>query len=302
MQMTRLFEIVYILLEKKCVTAKELAERFGVSARTVYRDVEALSVAGIPVYATRGKGGGIRLTENFVLDKSLLSASEQSEVLAALSAVAVTQTGESALNKLGGLFRKSAANWIEIDFSDWAHSDRDAFALLKRAILEQKRVSFDYFSSSGEMTARYAEPLMLWFKHRGWYLRAFCLERNAERLFKLSRIKRLRVLAEGFAPREEVAGANEPLARAAAYIKLKLRIAPAMLYRVYDEFDESMIEANDDGSFTCETAFPEDEWVYGYILSFGPHAEVLEPQYVRENIIARLRRNLSVYSSNFDNG
>ncbi len=294
MQMTRLFETLYVLLEKRSVTAKELAERFGVSVRTVYRDVEALSIAGIPVYAARGKGGGIRLTENFVLDRSLLSASEQSEVLAALRALPAAQT-DSVMNKLGGLFRQSAGNWIEIDFSDWADSDREAFALLKRAILERRLVAFDYFSSSGEKTTRVAEPMMLWFKHRNWYLRAFCRERNAERLFRLSRIKRLKMLEEAFAPRETVYAAEEPV-RTEPYIRLKLRIAPEMLFRVYDEFDESMIAQNEDGSYTCEAAFPEDEWVYGYIFSFGPFAEVLEPDFVRESVITRLRANLNVYA------
>ncbi len=295
MQMMRLFETVYLLLEKRSVTAKELAERFGVSARTVYRDIEALSIAGIPVYATRGKGGGIRLSENFVLDRSLLSASEQSEVLAALRALPAEQT-DSILNKLGGLFRQSAANWIEIDFSDWSYSDREMFALIKCAILERRLVSFDYYSTSGEKTLRVAEPMMLWFKHKSWYLRAFCLKRNAERLFKLSRVKRLRVLAEGFSQREAVHTEDKPDSSADYYIRLKLRIAPEMLFRVYDEFGESMISQNEDGSFTCEAVFPEDEWVYGYIFSFGPSAEVLEPASVRENIISRLRANLDIYT------
>ncbi len=293
MQMTRLFETLYLLLERRSVTAKELAERFGVSVRTVYRDIEALSIAGIPVYAMRGKGGGIRLSDNFVLDRSLLSASEQSEVLAALRALPAAQA-DSVLNKLGGLFRQSAANWIEIDFSDWAYSDRETFALLKSAILEPRLVAFDYYSSAGEMTKRVAEPMMLWFKHRSWYLRAFCRARNAERLFKLSRIKRLRVTAEGFTPREAALSPAEP-ARAAQYIKLKLRLVPEMLFRVYDEFDESMIVQNEDGSFTCEAVFPEDEWVYGYISSFGHYAEVLEPASVRKNVIERLRANLNLY-------
>ncbi len=294
MQMTRLFETLYLLLEKRSVTAKELAERFGVSVRTVYRDIEALSIAGIPVFAMRGKGGGIRLSEKYVLDRSLLSASEQSEVLAALKALPA-EAG-SVLNKLGGLFRQSAVNWIEIDFSDWSYSDRETFALIKRAILERRLVSFDYFATSGEKTSRTAEPMMLWFKHRSWYLRAFCHIRNAERLFRLSRIKRLKLLPEGFAPREAASAAVEPDARAALYIELKLRIDPAMLYRVYDEFDESMITQNEDGSFTCAASFPEDEWIYGYIFSFGPYAEVLEPEFVRENVIKRLRAGLKEYT------
>lgn len=84
MQLSRLFELVYLLLDRKGMTADELAEHFEVSRRTIYRDVDTLAQAGIPIYAERGKGGGIRLTEQFVLNKSVLSAEERRSLLAAL--------------------------------------------------------------------------------------------------------------------------------------------------------------------------------------------------------------------------
>ena len=73
MQINRLFEIVYILLEKEKVTARELAERFEVSTRTVYRDIEALSGAGIPVYMSKGKGGGVSLLRGFNLNNAVIT-------------------------------------------------------------------------------------------------------------------------------------------------------------------------------------------------------------------------------------
>ena len=87
MQINRLFEIVYILLERKTITAKELAERFEVSTRTIYRDIEILSQAKIPVYANKGNGGGIGLLEDYVLDKSVLSEEEQNQILFALQSM-----------------------------------------------------------------------------------------------------------------------------------------------------------------------------------------------------------------------
>ena len=85
MQIHRLFEIVYLLLDTPNITARQLAERFEVSERTIYRDVDVLSGAGIPVYAAKGKGGGIRLLPDFLLDKSLLSREEQNRLLAGLA-------------------------------------------------------------------------------------------------------------------------------------------------------------------------------------------------------------------------
>lgn len=77
MKNSRLFKILYLLVERRSVTARELAERLEVSERTIYRDVDALSAAGIPVFTQKGQGGGIRLMEQFVLDRALLSQEEQ---------------------------------------------------------------------------------------------------------------------------------------------------------------------------------------------------------------------------------
>ena len=84
MQENRLFKIVYYLLERGKSTAPELAERFEVSIRTIYRDLDAISAAGIPIYAIQGKGGGISLLQNYVLDKSILSDQEKEKILMAL--------------------------------------------------------------------------------------------------------------------------------------------------------------------------------------------------------------------------
>jgi len=108
MQIDRLFEIVYYLLSKKTVTAKELAERFDVSKRTIYRDINILSISGIPIYTSSGNGGGIGLLKEFVLDKSILSEREQKEILSALQGLSMVKTEETGqvLQKLGILFNR----------------------------------------------------------------------------------------------------------------------------------------------------------------------------------------------------
>lgn len=297
MQIARLFEIVYILLDKKFVTAAELAERFEVSPRTVYRDIDTLAEAGIPVYASKGRGGGIRLTDSFVLNKSLLSEKEQNEILTALQALRVTQYSDGeVLDKLGTLFQKSASNWIEVDFSDWGNTDRETFEKIKRAILERRLVTFDYYSSYGEKTERTVEPILLWFKHRSWYLRAFDLDKQDERVFKLTRIKRPELPGDTFDSRPHPEKPRIPAVKQGkGMVTVKLRVDSSQLYRVYDEFDESMITRDSDNCFVCEATFPEDEWVYGFILSFGHFAEVLEPPHIRGIIKERLEDTLKKY-------
>ena len=90
MRESRLFRIVYYLLEHGKVTAPELAQKMEVSVRTVYRDIDAISSAGIPVYAVQGKGGGISLLDNYTLEKSLLSLQEREQILMALQGMNVT--------------------------------------------------------------------------------------------------------------------------------------------------------------------------------------------------------------------
>lgn len=298
MQIARLFKIVYILMDKKSVTASELAARFEVSTRTVYRDIDVLAAAGIPVYSSKGKGGGIRLTDSFVLNKSLLSENEQNDILAALVAMGAARYpgGAEVLDKLGSIFKKSASHWIEVDFSDWSHEDNETFELLKNAILNKKLATFDYYSSYGEKTVRTVEPLLLWFKHKNWYLKAFDREKQDERVFKLSRLKRLSLTGEAFEPRTRPENTDVPREkRHTEMVTVRLKVDASQLYRVYDEFDESMIQRADDGSFICEATFPEDEWVYGFILSFGHFAKVLEPAHIRDSVKERLKNSMSLY-------
>ena len=106
MQESRLFKIVYHLLNKGHATAPELAKKMEVSVRTIYRDIEALSEAGIPVYTEAGRGGGIYLMSDFVLGKAMLSEKEKKELLAALQSLTVTGDTypDSLLEKLSALF------------------------------------------------------------------------------------------------------------------------------------------------------------------------------------------------------
>lgn len=165
MQESRLFRIVYYLLDKGKSTAPELAEKFEVSVRTIYRDIDIISSMGIPIYATQGKGGGITLLDNFVLDKTLLSTREKEQILMALQGMIATEqnNADELLRKLGSLFQSKNTNWIEVDFSNWVKNNpgQDIFNLIKSAIFSRNVISFQYFGSNRESTQRRVEPLRL---------------------------------------------------------------------------------------------------------------------------------------------
>lgn len=296
MQSNRLFEIIYILLNKKMTTAKELAGHFGVSQRTIYRDVDTLSLAGIPVYAEKGKGGGIRLLPDFVFDKSILSEAEQNEILSALQGLYRVENAETdqVLKKLSTIFNKSAVTWLEVDFTEWGFQNSEAFHDFKTAILERRIAEFEYYSTYGEKTIRRVEPLLLWFKSKAWYLKGFCLARQDMRLFKLSRVRNLTVTDETFSERNLLAAQPNPVdERQKRDVTLTLKIAPEMTYRVLDDFGEA--EKQPDGSFIVTVTWPEDDWVYGSILSYGEYIEVLEPAYIREIIKNKLLKTARIY-------
>jgi predicted DNA-binding transcriptional regulator YafY len=293
MQMNRLFEIVYILLNKKTTTAKELAEKFEVSVRTIYRDIDMLSSVGIPIYASQGKGGGISLLEDYILNKSVLSEEEQNEILFALQSLTVTQNPETdrVLSKLSSLFNKSKTNWIEVDLSPWGSdkNKRCEFTLLKDAILNHQIVEFTYFNSSGEKSTRKVEPLKLIFKVNAWYLKGFCLTKDEYRTFKISRMFHVEITQESFKYRSpDEVSIDEKDQNSQNWIHVQLLISPQGAYRVFEEFTENEIIKNQDGTFIVETSLPEGEWLLHYILSFGTNIEVLAPENIREMIQGKL--------------
>ena len=304
MQTSRLFEIIYILLHKKSVTAKELAAQFGVSTRTIYRDVDTLSLAGIPVYTEKGKGGGISLLPNFVLSKSILSEHEQHEILSALQGLSHLQVGDAGhvLQKLSAIFNKTAANWLKVDFSEWGFRDGHIFDGFKAAILERKVAEFDYYSTYAEKTRRRVEPIQLWFKARAWYLKAFCYLRQDVRSFRLSRVRDLAITDDIFGERNLLAPPQckpipDPIQsqKQKDDVRLRLKIAPEMTYRVFDEFDWDRAEQLPDGSHIVSAIWPEDDWLYSKILSFGPYAEVLEPEHLKVIIRNKAKEILDKY-------
>ena len=236
MSQARLFEMVYLLLERGKMSAPELAERFEVSVRTIYRDVDALSAAGVPVYTLPGRNGGVALMDHYVLNKAAFSESEQAQLLTALHSLAGNPGlgADEALDKLSGLFRREQPRWLEVDLRRWGDKagDHAAFDSLRDAILARRVITFTYAGSYGETAPRQVLPAKLVFKGQAWYLQGFCLDRQNYRPIKLSRIRELTVTERTFptplAPPPIDSGGKE----AWPSVRLVLRLSPALAFRV----------------------------------------------------------------------
>ena len=295
MKQKRLFGIIYLLLSKKTMTAKELSEYFEVSTRTIYRDIESLREINIPIYMSKGKNGGIFLMDHYKFDKSLLTNEEQDEILFSLQGMNQLQVDHHHIyEKLKNLFAKDDDSWFDVDFSVWGKSEthNQVFELTKRAILNKNVVEFSYFNSYGTKTIRKVEPLKLCFRYNSWYLCGFDQDKKDYRFFKMMRMKDFKVLNQNFARTIDID--FEKKDKPPKMVKLVLQIDKCLAYRVYDEFDELWITETDNG-FIVNVEFPFNDWIYGYILSFGDHITVLEPSFVKREIIDKLNKSINRY-------
>lgn len=297
MRDSRLFRILYYVLEKGKVTANELSEKFEVSVRTIYRDIDVISSAGIPIYATQGKGGGIEIADDFVLKKSLLSEKEQEQILVALKGLEGInkQYENELLTKLSAFFKIKNTNWIEVDFTNWQRGNEydELFNDIKLAIINKNIIRFTYFSSNEKETSREVKPIRLLFKGWDWYVYTFCLLRNEFRYFKLSRIRDLKILDENFEDSYE----DVVLIKKMEYkdtVHVKLKFDRKVAFRVYDEM--GYIKEDEEGNLYAEIELPNDYNLYNYIFSFGESVEVLEPIEIRNNIRDMINKMSRIYN------
>lgn len=296
----RLFELVYLLQSRGSMTAQELAERFEVSTRTIRRDVDALSGAGIPIVTQRGAGGGISLLPGFVLDRSTLTQNERSEMLAGLRSMASLGGSEagSALTKLGGLYPEAQPSWLEADFSPWGSgpTQKRVFDTLKTAILQRRQVRFTYYGASGPPTQRTVDPVRMVYKASAWYVQAFCRLRGEMRTFKVCRITAAALLADTFALDNAHLPPPVEVQDCPSMVHLELLFSPEAAHRVYDLFDPEMVTARADGRLFVTASYPNDGWVRGMLLGFGEDVVVLSPPSFQRELAAVAKKILQNYS------
>ena len=312
MQTENLFELTYILLDKKSVTAKEMAAHFGVSPRTIYRWVDALNLAGVPVYTSKGRGGGIFLSEKYALDKTVFTDEEKKELLAgvqavnSLSGVPSTQSAVSKLRSLIGnipeINVKDKSNWIQIDFEPWSSKGtevQELFLKLKDAIFAEQQVSFDYYSMHGESEGRNVQPWKLLFKNQAWYLYGWCNKANEERFFKLNRMRNLTLLSKPvvkFCERQSQPVQVKQETQAFKLIDVVLEADAQFLPTLLDEFKADSIEDSGNGKKRITLKMPDIPWIEHTLLGFADEITVLEPEALRNRLKTRISQMMRNYS------
>lgn len=287
MQIERLINMIFYIINREHVTAKELADYFNVSTRTIYRDINTLTIAGIPIISTKGTGGGISLIDGYSLNRSLFSKEEQLNIYQGLQMLQATKfpNAEMALSKISAIFGKTLVhNWLDIDFSFWGSEEKQKLDVseLQYAILNKHTITFDYFNSELQKSSRTIEPLQLVFKSRTWYIVGYCRSKQEIRIFRMSRMKHICILAETFErslPDDYSLSAD--CKEQCTLPVFKLKFAPEIAYRLYDDFQERQIKICSDGSLIVTFQYQLTDWTFNYLLSFGKYVEIIEPQIAR---------------------
>ncbi len=301
MQIERLVQMVFYIINHGHVTAKELSDFFNVSTRTIYRDINTLTIAGIPVLSTKGTGGGISLIDGYTIDKSILSKEEQESVYQGLQILQSTKfpNAETALSKISAVFRNvMESKWLDVDFSYWGSDDKEKIKIsdIQYAILNKHVITFCYFNSELRKSEREIEPLRLVFKSHAWYIVGFCRDKEEIRIFRLSRIKRLKVTEEIF-ERElplEYSLTSECKEECNLPVFI-LKFSPEIAHRLYDEFQEDQVCLCDDGSYYVTVQYELNNWTFNYLLSFGKYVEIIEPEIARAMLKERAADIVKIY-------
>ncbi len=305
MKLERMLAIIMYLSGKEKVKAQELAEKMEVSVRTIYRDIEAISCAGIPITTFQGANGGLGIVEGYKIDKSVLSNEEILSILTGLKglhSINKDQKTKLLIEKLSKVAENSdympAGNEIAIDLSSWNKNDRLYLRIneIKKAIRLKNIIRFTYYAY-GNLTDRRVEPCVIIFKESNWYLYGYCLLRNDFRLFKLRRISQLETTEEKFVMRDysvESIDLDGELDRDSGS-EIVLLFEKSMRYVVDDIFGIDNYKVMEDGKLKVRFNMGIGDWLNGFVLGFGGNVEVLEPLTFKESIIAMAEDVLKKY-------
>ncbi len=307
MRVDRLLSMILIISSRGRVTGKELAEHFEVSLRTIYRDMDKICEAGVPVASEGGKGGGFYLMENFSLGNIFLKKGELQTLAAVMDNLDFLFGRNEQFNDILLKFEasdekaKAMKERLNINMSHFSMEEelKEYLYMMNRAIEESRGLELEYINRRLVREKREVLPYYIDFSSGNWYLVGFCKARNAFRRFKLIRIKGMKP-GECFEKQkvsmEDIRREFDKEYRSKS-IKVVLSFDGRMGGQLSEYFPKENIRAAEDGSYIAEDFFPYEEGLVKYLLGFGKDCEVLEPEYLKKEIKAYMEEMLAQYNS-----
>ena len=313
---TRLITLIFLLQSKPNQKASELAQKLGVSLRTVHRYFEMLDDMGIPVYAERGPYGGFSLVRGYKIPPLIFSLEEAVAVYLGTSLVSemwgalYQDAAQGAMAKLENILPNEQRGEIE-----WARRSLIATGLhraksstlftqlddLRKASHESRRISMVYQSAAGsKRTKRKVDPYALVFRAGLWYLVGYCHLRTAPRTFRVDRIQKLTFLTQSFQMPDDfdVHQYLDNELKDQPAIRARLQFVPEAAHIVKSNqiLWESVTE-NPDGSMVVTLIAPDLTWLASMTLSFANLVIVLEPPELREMVRAWAQATIDLYQN-----
>lgn len=287
MRISRLLGLLSVLTREDRVTIQALADRFEVSRRTVFRDLEALGEAGIPIVTYPGSGGGVGVVEGYRVDRALITQEDAGRIAVGLGALASVDGEAEVLHLLarlvpdGGMENSPYALDLSAWFDDWLTQGK--VERLKWAIRERRCVMLEYIGRA-ERSRRIVEPQKLVFRQDAWYLLAYCRERKAARLFRLRRIAHMEPMEERFPARsvDERAWRKQFEGRRVYAQPHEGCIEVVLTYDAADEFEltrwmDAMFMHRRDERGEARLYMRDIAWVPGFVMQTAGRVRVAAP-------------------------
>ncbi len=298
--------ILFTLLARRKISAGELAAKYDCSVRSIYRYIEELVVAGVPVDVARGANGGIYISDTFKLPKGFMTREEYARTREAMLAM-LGQTGDealkSAVEKITAQMKTERLDGaisgnILVDSGTWGDERKfsEKLTLMERATEEREALEIDYVARTGEHTKRVILPHLLIYKQRIWYLYAYCRLRKEFRTFKIGRMRSILNTGEHF-ERLPFEKENIPLSfwrDGENDVEARFEISPATLPFAEEWLGIENVRAVQ-GKFYADVVLPDDESLLGTILSAGAGLKVLSPASLAARVKEEARRIAETY-------
>jgi predicted DNA-binding transcriptional regulator YafY len=262
MKLERLISIIYKLLNHDVLSASMLAEEFQVSQRTIYRDIDVICAAGIPVVSYQG----MKVSPPY--------------------------------SKTIGAEQQHPSLTVNLDTN---RTNPDALPYLRKAITERFVVHFDYINAKNERASREIEPIKLHYKYSNWYVYGYCLNRRDYREFRLSRMMDVSIIERRFETHREEIRQEHGFSRRERSDQVNdvvIQVGPEALALAMDHFNQADKQFHLNGSMTMRIPIYrplEARWLWSILLSLGSGAEVIEPAALRTIMKEQLRNTLQLY-------
>lgn len=304
MKLERIISMIYMLLNNEILSASALAQKYNVSQRTIYRDIDVICAAGIPVVSYQGVNGGFGIIKDYKMEKSLLGSYDVGSLVTLLSSMSTVFEDEKAketIHKLQTIQHEQESPVLSMNIGSQKLFN-DPLRLLRAAITESCVVRFKYINARNEKTERIVEPVRLIYEYDVWYLFGYCRDRKEYRKFRLSRMAELKATGEHFLKHKHAAPQDvefRQLRNQGNPVKAIIHFSEDSLAKAMDYFYGSEKTYNEDGSFTLTITLEHVErmnWLVPVLLSFGDGAEVIEPPELREAIKDKLVKMIKRYS------